>query len=87
MNAGNFQGMRAQGAMAGDGLSRASWNGARVRAGMKRWVIVLVILLGIVETAAAVDTDEKQSGFDGRHHSAIRRISAPHCMSLRSSDS
>jgi len=37
--------------------------------------------------AAAVDTDEKQSGFGGRRHSAIRWISAPHCMSLRSSDS
>ncbi len=36
---------------------------------------------------AAVDTDEEQSGFGVRRHSAIRRISAPHCVSLRSSDS
>ena len=37
--------------------------------------------------AAAIDTDEEQHRFCGHRHSATRRISAPHCMSLRSSDS
>jgi hypothetical protein len=37
--------------------------------------------------AATVDTDEEQSGFGRRRHSVTRRISAPHCVSLRSSDS
>jgi hypothetical protein len=37
--------------------------------------------------AATVDADENQSGFCCPRHSVIRWISAPHCMSFRSSDS
>src|SRR5262245_13676444 len=37
--------------------------------------------------AAAVDADEERCGFGGRCHSVTRRMSAPHCVSLRSRDS